>query len=213
MKFLKKFEMMTPPQISGRTFKDTLVGDLCWMTVGQVITMIMATFPGSKIIESSREWTIVESPWEIIEVPDLKMLTDNYDDVIKKNKFRIYFHISVNSYKIIRGSYENISKFLDYLGEKGVENYHIRPGLDTSSTSFIFRGNEMPYICWSYGAIQRGEECVESPNGNDFLLNNMGCNEIRLDNKDNKTIAYFSTLLIGSDIEIREGQYLDEIIY
>ncbi len=185
MKYIKLFDSFN---ISD-TFSDIYPSDLTYMTREQIVELISNTFE-SEIVSNDPEWTIVKSKWEVIHKDD--DITKSTMEEILDIKKDVFFHISKNSYKIIRGDSEDISNFI----RKNSLNI---PNLDTESGSLILSDGTFYEIFFALKPIPKGEGDMQDENGDYYHLHSMSCgSDIRLQNEEN--ISYFSDLLIGSDV-------------
>ena len=65
--------------------------DLSWLTQDEVIQAISNTFP-SRVLDSSVEWTIIETDWQILYKEDEYNII-RYGKNILNETFKVYFHI------------------------------------------------------------------------------------------------------------------------
>ena len=103
---------------------------------------------------------------------------------------------------IVRGSSnDEVSEFVKYAKTKD-NNITTESDDYTNGSGFsaILKGRKFYRILWSLCPIPKGQEVVEK-DGEYYSLASMGCDvDPRI---DDESIAYYSDLLIGTNIEIK----------
>lgn len=175
-----------------KTFQNTYPKDIGLMEDKEIIDLISNTFQ-SKVISIDPNWIVIESEWEHIDENDEFIKLQNRDLIGKK--FKIFFHIFKDDFLILRGDNEKLE---EYLNEAKRKFPNITQTGGTEGSSMIIRGRRFPNLLYAFAPIPKNKESV-FVDGEYYSLSSMSCStDIRI---QDKTIAYFSNLLIGSSVK------------
>ena len=175
--------------------------DLSWLTQDEVIQAITNTFP-SRVLDSSVEWTIIESDWQILDKED-ELNIIKYGKNIINHTFKIYFHIYTDDFIILRGdSQEHIANYMANAKAKNADIIDTKTDYTNGARWFstILEGRRFPRILTSTAPIKKGTDATVIDDEY-HLIHGMGC-----DNDPSigeETMAYYSDLLIGSVIRVK----------
>lgn len=180
------------------TFKDVQTTDLVYLTLEQIIALVLNTFE-SEIINDNPKKTVIKSKWKVLEKENemtSKMLSDIIDD-----EFEVYFHIYPQDYIIVRGEPTKLNEFLTKV--QSIDK-SIKQSGGTEGKSVILKGKNFYNILYSLPSDVDDhdyDDLGEYDWNNDWdYLRSMGCGgDLRL---EGKTIAYYSDLLIGTQMEM-----------
>jgi hypothetical protein len=175
--------------------------DLSWLTQDEVIQAISNTFP-SRVLDSSVEWTIIETDWQILYKEDECNII-RYGKNILNETFKVYFHIYTDNFIIIGGDSQD--QIANYMATAKLRNPAI---IDTKTDytngarwfSTILKGRNFPRILTSTAPIKKGTDMTVI--GDEYhLLGGMGCDNDPSIVKE--TMGYYSDLLIGVKIRLK----------
>jgi hypothetical protein len=173
-----------------KTFENTLPEDVVLMENDEIIDLISNTFE-SKVISTDPNYTIIESSWHNLDASYV-------DEELKGVNMKVYFHIikptsKYDQFVIFRGEKDKLEEIL----EKAKAKYPNVTG-EIGNGSLSLKGKHFPRVLHSLQPIPKGEEGVDV---NDYFysLNGLGCSVDIRTGRGN--MAYFSNLLVGSDVQ------------
>ncbi len=169
--------------------------DLAWLTREQIIDIIGNTFK-SVVADDNVDFTIVRSKWFVLN-PDVDYLITEKDV-----KATVYFYITHEDFIILRGDTpEIISSYVKEAMGKDSSIIDSKEGDYKCGNHFstILYGRNFYRIWYSTARLRRGQDGIVKK-GVYHSMNSMLCGS---DPKiENKTISYFSDLLIGGRVTI-----------